>query len=515
MTDKPDDNIELIFRTAMEPIEVEPSDHFWNSSYEGIIQRTDKSYAKRVNRWRVIAVALTATILVLLYSHYEMNDKVNSLEKRVETVEKANNSASQNIVSNNNSVNVIPANKRAIAPSSGSNMTSAADNKVVNVVSQSNTEPIVVARSSQQNVIAGQNNKNENNSKIINSSNGNSVSGQSNNNTPSVVNFSANTSNDINSNNQIVVQSSKDGSNTGSIQHAAIKDSVSSPTITLTHPAIAKVDTLSPAKSNIPDTTSAPTGFINPPVVSTSPKSSILSKMYVSAFFAPHVVTGNTFKDNNSSDNVTVNTVKNNDNDYFGYTVGLRIGYDISPSLSVFTGCSYNGSSFSIKPSVVYASQQENGQVGFPIVTSSGVVTFNYTGPQPKVGDSIKVHGTSYRNYMSIPLGLKYEFYRTMKFDLYATLGGAMEIISYKGTDIHWQNTMFQEGDVSVSNIQGLRTTHFSYLIGVGARYHLFKGLSVFAEPYFQSSVDAINSNTPVSTYAMFLGITGGLNYHF
>ena len=494
----------------MEPIEVEPSDHFWNSSYEGIIQRTDKSYAKRVNRWRVIAVALTATILVLLYSHYEMNDKVNSLEKRVETVEKTNDSASQNIVSNNNSVNAIPANKQAIAPSSSSNLTSAADNKFANAVSQSNTEPVVVARSSQPNVIASQNS-----SKVIDSPNGTSVSSQSNNNIPSVVNSSANTSTDINSNNQIVVQSSKDGSNTGSTPQVSTKDSVSSPTIALIHPAMAKVDTLSPAKSNIPDTTSAPTGFINPPVVSTSPKPSILSRMYVSAFFAPHVVIGNTFKDNNSSDNVTVNTVKNNDNDYFGYTVGLRVGYDISPSLSVFTGCSYNGSSFSIKPSVIYASQQEDGQVGFPIITSSGVVTFNYTGPQPKVGDSIKVHGTSYRNYMSIPLGLKYEFYRTMKFDLYATLGGAMEIISYKGTDIHWENTMFQEGDVSVSNIQGLRTTHFSYLIGVGARYHLFKGLSVFAEPYFQSSVDAINSNTPVSTYAMFLGIAGGLNYHF
>jgi hypothetical protein len=74
---------------------------------------------------------------------------------------------------------------------------------------------------------------------------------------------------------------------------------------------------------------------------------------------------------------------------------------------------------------------------------------------------------------------------------------------------------MLQSGNVSVSSIEGLSKVHYSYSLGVGAEYRLGRGVSVYAEPFMQGSVTAINNNTPVSTYPFFFGAAAGITYMF
>jgi hypothetical protein len=242
----------------------------------------------------------------------------------------------------------------------------------------------------------------------------------------------------------------------------------------------------------------------------------ILSKLSLSAFYAPGIT--NDFlrdKDNDPTNAITAHALKSRQDGDGTFATGLRLAYDISNRWSIITGCYYSLYSYNINPTIIYAQQQENGTVGYSITTSSGTVFLPYSTGTAHIGDSIKVKGSSSRGYLSIPLQAKYKIAIGRKLDFYATGGFSVNFAHYKETQIHWENTALQEGDLSVQNINGLNMVQYSYNFGFGAEYLVRRGLSIYAEPYLNGSFTSINNNTPVITYPYFFGLAFGVSYHF
>ncbi len=240
-------------------------------------------------------------------------------------------------------------------------------------------------------------------------------------------------------------------------------------------------------------------------------KRSNVSKIFLSAFYSPKKI-NNSLSDNDIPDHLTVNDIETREGEWSNYTVGLRVGYEISPSLSLQTGCSYDISSFSILPTIIQANIKQDGQVGYSVTTSSGEINLSYPSV-PNIGDSIKIKGTSSRNFVRVPLQLNYYVAGHGNIRAYVSGGLAANFAVYETSKIHWQNTMLNEGELSENSIEGLDHIHFSYTLGAGVRYNIWSKLSVFTEPYIQGSLTSINKAAPIRTKPFYYGCALGLSW--
>jgi opacity protein-like surface antigen len=470
MGDKPYD-IENVFKDAIDGLEAEPSEHFWVKANEDILNRENSVYRKRINTWKGIAASLGVVVVVLLIYLFNSNDNTETKDKQVSKVEQQQNNNPVESENNEKKIeNRIVLSKTNLAKEdlkSNNNQTQLESkevsiNKDISKVSSDNPEIKL--------------NKVDENNNFIKEVH------------PTIKTDSISINNDskispkINNSSEITAPKYKS------------PDSIS-------------MDTLTLAKNNL-DTV----GNHKPSDYSYASKD-VLSNLSISAYFAPNIKM-ELLKDNDGHDNETIKKVRSRQGEKFSYTTGLRIGYDISDRWSLHTGLEYHASSFSISPTVIYGQQNENGAVGYSLITSSGTVNIPFY-PQPNIGDSIKVRGTSTRDYISIPLLAQFAVLSGRILDFYASGGLTINFAKNKTTDIHWENTQLQEGEVSINEINGLNTTNYSYSIGLGLKYHLSKGFSIYAEPSFQGAITSINSNTPITTYSYYLGLAGGANYHF
>lgn len=470
MGDKPYD-IEDVFKDAIDGLETELSEQFWAKANENILSRENGVYRKKINIWKGIAASLGIVIVVLLIYLFNSNDKTEKNDKQVSKVEQQQNNSP-----------VRSENK---------------EKKIEN--------PIVLSKS--------------NFAKEDLKSNGNQIQQA-----VKQVSINKDISNVTSDNNGIklnkIVENTnliKDVQTTIKSDSIIIKDDSkiiskindSSGIIVPVHKAQDSIsmDTLTLVKNN-PDTV----GNSKPKDYSYASKD-VLSNLSISAYFAPNIKM-ELLKDNDDHDNETIEKVRSRQGNKFSYSTGLRIGYDISDRWSLHTGIEYHASSFSINPTVIYAGQNENGTVGYSLITSSGMVNIPFY-PQPKIGDSIKIKGSSTRDYISIPLLAQFAIISGKILDFYASGGVTVNFANNKTTDIQWENTQFQEGEVSINEIKGLNTTNYSYSFGFGLKYHLTKSFSIYAEPSFLGAITSINSNTPITTYSYNLGLAGGVNYHF
>ncbi len=530
----------LIFGGGLASSEIEPSEKFWNRAYEDILQRENHANNNRVSRWRGAFYIMSTVVLLMgcyaIYMHYE----VSGIKEQLANIESTQiNNKQQNINQSTitNSTVKSSTNNSLVSTNLGKNIT------------QPNTTPVVTSKS--ENTLTNKENKitysrlnnpsGRQTAKVINISptGNNNQSVTPNNNTgaangltneittPPVANSASNIT-------QPAINNSTPAENNGSVSKSLdgttspINANATSSTISNNNKSSVPAQSSPTQNTNIALSGKAPDSMakssvldssnVNLPYISKNPITfkRILSKMSLSASYAPGIT--DDFlndKNNDPTNTITADMLKTQQDGDGTFAVGLRLAYDISDKWTIQTGCYYSKYTYNINSTIIYPQLQENGQLGYSITTSSGTVFLPSSTVPAHLGDSIKVRGSSSRGYINIPLQVKYRFIAGNKLNFYVTGGFSLNIANYKETEIHWENTALQEGDVSIPSIYGLNTVQYSYNFGLGAEYLIGKGLSIYTEPYFDGAFTSINKNTPVITYPFFFGLALGVKYHF
>lgn len=509
----------LIFGGALSSGEIEPSEKFWNKAYENILQKENRANLKRVSRWKAGFYFMGAVALSLAFYIFYMQREVSGIQNQLTTIETTRTTTLQQ---NSNQPGVINTTTEKFATQNTVAIKSAKENTLQSehthsIISQRNNTslPTFSFKQAKNNSQPYNNTSTGNESQSIseNIKSTTPVSSSANiilNNPPLVPN-KANNLPSYNAESPSPTPNTTYNHTTNSkLPGGTTSNSDTSAQTTKTIQSNKKTDSIPKVASGLDSTNS---GYAAKKPITLA---QILSKFSVSAFYAPGVTEDFlSDKNNDPTNTITAKTLKTQQDGDGTFAIGLRIAYDLSDRWTIQTGAYYSNYSYNIKPTVIYAQQQENGQVGYSIPTSSGTVFLPNSAVPARLGDSMQVRGSSSRSYISIPLQVKYTFAETSRFRFYMDGGFSINIADYKKTGILWENTAFQEGNVNVQDIYGLNSVQYSYNFGIGATYLIRRGLSVYTEPFINGSVTSINENTPVITYPYYFGWSVGLTYHF
>lgn len=527
-------DIDNIFRNSVENLETEPSESFWIKASEDTLFKSTQAHSREVTRWKMVAFALAAMLLAssayVVYTQKQVSiikHEVSRLEKKTEQTPALGNA----IVAQNAGHNQIPlaaTEKKNYAAVTSVPASSSVISSVNHKAVQHGTG---YALASSQKAIV---NSNTTFNKALPvaaypaneaASATNTIVAAKGNPAPLVAASENNVSVTTNPPDEMPVQkttaaepakgnvSSASGilvdNNTADVTTASAGNAMPSQQ----EPATAPNDKKPAAQTQV--TAKTVTGNAAAPQAGTPTPAAtgnkIVSHLAASLFYEPYL--SDELFEKDMADNTIINNVVSSEEEVNPYKLGVRIGYDISPRLSVISGCYYYSFRVSVKPTVIYAQKQQNGDVGYYFQTSLGIVTcpYEYT---PKAGDGIVINGMATATYLSIPLLLKYTFINTGNLKLYVTAGVAANMVTYSKMSMHWQNFSWEEGD-AVEGISGSQMTHYTYYFSPGISYKLVKGFSVYAEPSIQGSPVLWGKSTSSANSAPFIGAGGGITYHF
>jgi hypothetical protein len=497
MSEKQTENkIDEIFRKGIEPLNTEPSDDFWRKSAENIIQNGIKSNNKNASRWKAVAFILGAGLLLLGFFTYRMqsgNNKVNPEIADVKTTDTKNINVLSPVSKNDNQTdkvitisNQTAGNQKLVGQSNPGNYKIKGSNTVL---TNHSIKPIAKGTGNTQvatSFVSGQSAANESNNPA-----NNKIAG--------------------NSNNDQATLPAKNQENTPSEPEVSKNDLNTSVTVT-TQIATKSTDAINTTKQNV----------TNHPL-SITPADSIKNLHYfdttgvlrqsalsLSIYFSPDILTGYTFKSGNNQDETAIKT---GEKQQFSYSTGITAEYEFSNNFSIGLGLAYQSFSFQIAPEYLYAQKQSDGQIGYSIVSSSGIIDCPNYG-NTHIGDSMKMSATSSRSYLSIPVQLKYFITNSNRMQLFIDGGIGINISTNAQTQMSWQ-TYQAYGVSTITTIEGLQPVYYSYFVGLGASYKTGRQVAIYIEPDLQGSITAINKNTPVISYPFLLGLKAGITYHF
>jgi len=490
-----ENDIDDIFKEAIESVNSEPSDKFWRKAAEDVIARESERNEKKASRWRAIAFILGAGLLLLGYFTYRMQNGINNAQQMNVTVNTKQNQLSG---INNNSIGTKLVNKPA--------------NNIKRVIS------------------ADDNHRSEADYKQKNNSAKNSVNGY-----VSPINSSNAQSTFVTGNKPLQENESPASSVEPILIDKKITDKPENQHTQASNDLIANLNTTEVSQSppvTIQKNTKSSQGEVKQNVTKTtqlplvalvdSSKSSandaILnenspSKFNISAFFSPDFAMGYMYKCTNSWGDEMENTIKLGEKQTFSFTAGVKAEYQISSRFSINVGIAYHTFNFNINPYCIYAQKQSGGDIGYALPTSSGIVDCPYYG-YAKVGDSLKMSATSSRTYLEIPIHVKYFAIRNNKFKFYLTAGVEANFTLGEETYMYWQEYGWNvNGAATVTSTNGSESMYFSYFFGLGAEYKIGKHFSLYAEPGMHEAITPIDNNIEVVSYPRLISATAGLTY--
>jgi len=493
--------IDDLFKNTIEPVNTEPSAQFWQNAAQDVISRGSKLNDKNSSRWRVIAFILGTGLLILGYFFYKMGSRLSTVEQQMATIKNIQPKGIKKenpIISGNTNLN-----KTTGEPVAASNNNSAPSKKNQSIFSAGTTNVKRTKHSAQTGPISHINysssfptaavfdiqshrDKQDNKPVEVTAYNTNDKV--------------ASNSEEKQVNNPTEQDNSTNTANTSESLPSAQKLTQATPAIippsqpyVLTQASIVKSDSLKAIQL------AADTNF---------------SRLSVSAFFSPNFMMGYQFKTSGSWGSRLENTIKTGEKQNFSYTAGVKGTYDLSPRLSISTGIAYQVFSFNIAPNVIYAQKLSDGDVGYYLTTSSGVVDCPYYG-KTAIGDSLKMNASSTRSYLEIPLAIKYNFINKEKYKFYLNVGLEANICLAEKTTMDWQDFWNKDGIAIVNGTEGSESMYMTSYIGIGTSYKIGKYLSLYLEPGLHEAITSLDNNTSaVITYPRLFSITTGLTYH-
>ncbi|NNM95729.1 MAG: outer membrane beta-barrel protein [Bacteroidia bacterium] len=496
-----------IFRKALGSLEIEPSEKFWYSALNGIIDREKSRAGRRIRVWKTVAMTLGALIMIILLHDYFTNSRFNRIETELSEMRASQTKLLHDYSSRAGpSDEVIALNQKAMARANTSNAQLSTASGKSDLVT-AGPAPLIV-KAVKAFALSG--------SKPVAKANIHAANKETVGEMSSTMNENITANRDASS--DIPNRPASQYSDNTLVKNQDVKSASSYST--------ASVDNANNIEH--PDKVATNVQGVKPAIADSAPftataalpkpGTSFLHRFSLGAFFAP--ASANNFlksEENESTmdESSSPAAIKARENYEFACNAGIRAGFDISKRWLLRTGLYYNSYTFDIRQTVLTAKQQDNGTTGYSILTSSGIVHIPYSGGNPNLGDSIKVKGSSNRSYLCIPLQLGYYVYSGVKFRL-SIIGGIVLSMSVNdGSVISWQNTGLQDGTVAIQNTEGINTFVYGSTFGVSASYLLGKGVSLFAEPEIQAEFSSANNSLPIRTYPYFLSLGTGICYHF
>ena len=237
------------------------------------------------------------------------------------------------------------------------------------------------------------------------------------------------------------------------------------------------------------------------------------SPFSASIFFSP-LYAGHFLKDNNHNDSLSVSDVNARESSKLGYSVGIKLWYNLNQNWSLQTGLAYSWSSTIIKPFSIYAQQGTSG-LYYSCITSAGSVRFYSDDATQKVGHDIIVRDISVQkiDIISVPLLATYT-HSSGKFIFYCSLGATLNFVVKAQTYLAY----YDHGDYeskNFSSVEGVKKMFVGAAFDLGAKYMLSKKLYLNLEPTFNAAFTPINENAPVSKYPLYFGLKVGVGYNF
>ena len=183
------------------------------------------------------------------------------------------------------------------------------------------------------------------------------------------------------------------------------------------------------------------------------------------------------------------------DKGQFSFSAGLLLSVKIKPKLNISTGVSYSKFSqkFTTEGFNIETTNSSNGY----LYTSTGITNVS-TNNSDTVLQQALLRSSLQLSYINVPIVA--EFYYLP--NLFVQGGINFNILAKE--DMNWQAENENEDDdceISTDNIEGLKTTNVSFIIGAGKEFPLFKTYKFVFQPSFRIFLTSINDKNTVKTY--------------
>jgi len=499
MNNKPEDNdIDRLFRDSIDNMETEPSDHFWNKAYDGILQKEAKNYQMKILRWKGISYTLAAAVVALIGYNIYTGQKVSYVEQQITNIEKnqalSSESSSSGSIATNSLKNTSLANSGDQSKPVASLLHNSRNVQPLGATLSSNASDLKALTKRPNRSVATQ--------KSFASASG-IYNASANANQPSVATtISAN------------IPTQEANTIAPSVSRAVpmniiyLENKPNSPlrvTQSLDDAPLAQLAIISDTTTEV-----IPVERIAP----VEPKKNYATKISLSVFYAKSAAFP--ILKYNGPDTKIQGDLTTSESQEAAYCFGFNVGFDISSRFTIQLGCNYRMYAFSTDFTTVNPIIGESGPY-YNLVSSAGVITIPYIpGSSTNPPTSATAIGDVKYSSVCVPLKLKWSFFKNSRLKAYAVAGGSVNVIASDNAMIYCQsNTASNSEVVNVPTMAGNNSVSFSWLVGAGIEFKLARGFSVYAEPSYQTSLTPISANTPLSTYPTYLDMAVGVGYHF
>jgi opacity protein-like surface antigen len=446
-----ENHIDKLFRSAMEPMNVDPGDKSRIAIEAELEKKRSVLYEKRIKTYRTVAAVLTLLLVSFAAFYISENNntqKLNKVETETNSENIQNNTEiKSNYVEAENKIVVTDENKRVADPENPDEMTI------------------------KKGIFSDK--KNINNNKIaINNLNNSHV----------YENYT-----EINSkadNNFIL--------NEALIEIAVI-------------PVDPEIYTL-PAKTNsLNDHSQYAVSLPENNIVNTASPVSLL------LFYSPNY-SYCLLKDNTPDLVDDVQMYKDQETPGFSYSTGFAMRYNLAERWGLSAGVTYSTVTKSISLLTVYAAGTSDNMY-YEYHTSSGMIEIpDPENAQIKVGDSLNLLGDGVKilKFVSIPLMTRYVISKE-KVSWYFNGGFSVNFLVQDQAKI---NTRSSEEIVN-NKTQGLKKTSYGFVVGAGMEYKVFDNINLVLEPVYKGTVTSITDDAAVKNYPYSIGINLGVSIGF
>lgn len=195
-------------------------------------------------------------------------------------------------------------------------------------------------------------------------------------------------------------------------------------------------------------------------------------------------------------------------------TTGAWIDYKLGEHWALQSGVSFSNAIIVLNPKIIYAEQDNVGNVKYRYNSSSGYGYVLPTFSNPNIGDSLYAFAATHTlQYIGIPLGVKYNFSKS-RFSFFAGAGVSANIL-VKGTiETLVENGTDNENEI-MNKLVGLKKMYFSGSVNIGAEYKLNDKFSLLVTPVKRFALNSINTKTPIKSYPNSFGVSAGIRMKF
>lgn len=196
------------------------------------------------------------------------------------------------------------------------------------------------------------------------------------------------------------------------------------------------------------------------------------------------------------------------------FSIGLSATRQITNHWALKTGLTYSNTAIAIGPQEIYAMKEENGNVAFKFITSSGYSFLKPKfGSSPSIGDSLKSAEAQHNlSFLSIPIMGSYKFGSHGKWSFATSAGISLNFLTKAAVQTEVTDLQNRE-TVNINKLKGLRHVSIGLVSDMSIQYHVSAKWAINFQPMLRYTITSITSTNIVKTFPYSVGIGAGITY--